>query len=211
MLNVARKKTRCKVLGPGERIVVWFHGCSRHCPGCIAETMNESAEYETISPQQLADWVLTTARSDSKGIEGITLSGGEPLLQPADELTEFLKQVRYHSDLSILCYTGSTYEDIAADEQRRGVLQCVDVLIDGMYKQDEDAGQRWRGSGNQRFIFLTDRYKHQSDEWHAAKDRQIEIELDMNGKVLVSGVPPKDFLRTLTEKAEKQGVDLDFS
>jgi organic radical activating enzyme len=55
-MKVARKKARCKVLCPGTRSVIWFHGCPRQCPGCIADTMNETAEYETVSPQQLADW-----------------------------------------------------------------------------------------------------------------------------------------------------------
>ena len=211
MLNVARKKIRCKVLGPGERNVIWFHGCARHCPGCIAHTMNETAEYETVTPQQLAGWVLTTVRSESQKIEGLTLSGGDPLFQPADELAEFLKLVKDNSDLSILCYTGDTYEDIVTDAQKSAVLQYIDVLIDGVYKQEEDLGQRWRGSANQRFIFLTDRYKNQADEWNAAQERQVEIELDMNGKVLIAGVPSKGFIRKLTERVEQHGIDLDFS
>ena len=202
-LTIARKKAVCNVLGPGERSVIWFHGCSHRCPNCIADTMNETADYEQFSPAELADWVLHNV-----GIEGITLSGGEPLQQPADELAEFLTLVKRNTNLSVLCYTGYRYEDIV---QCSPVLPLIDVLIDGEYRQKEDFGQRWRGSANQRFHFLTDRYRSQQEEWNNAFERQIEIELDINGKLLISGVPSKDFVRNLSEHLNKKDISVDFS
>ena len=205
-LTIARKKAVCKVLGPGERSVIWFHGCSRRCPNCIADTMNETADYEQVSPAELADWVQSNA-----GIEGITLSGGEPLQQPIEALTEFLTRVKRNANLSVLCYTGSRYEDVSASGDYITVLPLIDVLIDGEYRQEEDFGQRWRGSANQRFHFLTDRYRSQQEEWNNAFERRIEIELDINGKLLISGVPSKDFIRNLSEHLNKKDVSIDFS
>jgi anaerobic ribonucleoside-triphosphate reductase activating protein len=205
-LTVARKKAICKVLGPGERSIIWFHGCSRRCPHCIADTMNDAAEYERILPAELAEWVQNNA-----GIEGITLSGGEPLQQPIDALAEFLTLVKHGTDLSVLCYTGYLYEDISANGKYTAILPLIDVLIDGEYRQEEDFGQRWRGSANQRFHFLTDRYRSQQEEWNNAFERQIEMELDINGKLLISGVPSRDFIRKLTAALQQQNVDVDFS
>jgi len=206
MLHVARKKAFCKVLGPGTRSVIWFHGCTRRCPGCIADTMNAADEYESFTPAQLADWVKSNT-----GVEGITLSGGEPFQQPLDELAEFLSLVKQDTDLSVLCYTGYRYEEINEQKSMISALQHIDVLIDGEYRQEEDLKQRWRGSANQRFYFLTERYRNQETEWNAAFERQIEMELTMNGKLLISGVPSKDFLNKLTAELQRRDVDADFS
>jgi anaerobic ribonucleoside-triphosphate reductase activating protein len=206
MLQVARKKDFCNVLGPGIRSVIWFHGCTRQCPGCIADTMNEIAEYETFQPEQLADWVKSHS-----SIEGITLSGGEPFQQPLDELTTFLMLVKQNTNLSVLCYTGYRYEELNKNESAIPVLQFIDVLIDGEYRQNEDFGQRWRGSENQQFHFLTKHYKNQEKEWNTTIGRQIEIELDMNGKLLISGVPSKNFINKLTTELQRHDVNVDFS
>jgi anaerobic ribonucleoside-triphosphate reductase activating protein len=168
--------------------------------------MNENAEYETLRPAELADWV-----SANKGIEGITLSGGEPLMQPLNELVEFLALVKRQSNLSILCYTGYTLEELQDDREKRYILLLIDVLIDGEYRQELDNGQRWRGSGNQRFHFLTPRYRSEADEWYVTNERQIEIELDMNGKLLISGVPSKDFISKLTAELQRREINVDFS
>jgi anaerobic ribonucleoside-triphosphate reductase activating protein len=202
MFQVARKKSFCKVLGPGKRSVIWFHGCFRRCPNCIAGTMNKTADYEQTLPSELADWVMNNA-----GIEGITLSGGEPLQQPLAELQQFLEYVKQKSNLSILCYTGYRLEDL---DFAQNILQHVDVLIDGEYRQEEDFGQRWRGSANQRFHFLTDRYRSQQEEWNNTFERQIEMELDINGKLLISGVPSKDFISKLTTALHRRNVDIIF-
>lgn len=210
MLKVARKKTFCNVLGPGTRSVIWFYGCSKRCPGCIAGTMNEADEYESYTSEQLAEWALSNG-----GIEGITLSGGEPLQQPINELTEFLTLVKRSTGISVLCYTGYLYEDISASgkcgaAQLHLVLPLIDVLIDGEYRQEEDYGHRWRGSVNQRFHFLTERYRSQQDDWNAATERQIELELDMNGKLQITGVPSKDFINKLTTALYQRDVNVDF-
>jgi anaerobic ribonucleoside-triphosphate reductase activating protein len=168
--------------------------------------MNETAEHETLSAEELAGWV-----SASKDIEGITLSGGEPLMQPLDELAEFLTLAKQQSNLSVLCYTGYTLEELQDNREMQDVLLLIDVLIDGEYRQGLDNGQRWRGSGNQRFHFLTPRYRNEADEWYIASERQIEIELDMNGKLLISGVPSKDFIDKLTTELQRREINVDFS
>ncbi|MDR2117896.1 MAG: radical SAM protein [Planctomycetaceae bacterium] len=200
----------CNVLGPGTRSVIWFHGCTRQCSGCIAETMNKIGEFESLTPQQLANWIKHNI-SIENSIEGVTLSGGEPFQQPLNELATFLMLLKQNTNLSVLCYTGYRYEELKEQKSAIPVLQYIDVLIDGEYRQNEDFGHRWRGSVNQQFHFLTKRYKNQEHEWNLAVERQIEIELDINGKLQISGVPSKNFINKLTTELQHHDVDVDFS
>ena len=88
-LLVDRINDRTTVLGPGNRTVVWFHGCARGCPGCVAAGMNAGADYVRYTPDELSRRVLAV-----DGVEGVTLSGGEPFDQDVEPMTIFLMAVR---------------------------------------------------------------------------------------------------------------------
>ena len=91
-------------------------------------------------------------------IEGVTFSGGEPFLQ-SDALAELAVRIkRADKNLSIICYTGYTYEELTKIIES-GVLSYfkllsnVDYLIDGRFEQDKASlNCNWRGSTNQRII-----------------------------------------------------------
>lgn len=185
--------------------MIWFHGCPKRCPGCLVESERNSNDYESITPELLADWVFANSE-----IEGITLSGGEPFEQ-IDQLIQFLEIIRSHSSLSVLSYTGHRLEEIQGNAKGRRSLQLIDVLIDGEYHMEQDFGQRWRGSENQCFHFLSPRYLSEKEEWFAAKGREIEIELKLDGSFWFAGVPTKGFIGNLTKRLNVYGVSLDFS
>ncbi len=206
VLKINRKKRFCRTLGPGARSVVWFFGCSRSCPGCIAKIGGEVEDYTEETPSELADWVLEC----SDAIEGITLSGGEPFEQPLHEMAQFLEKIRADSKLSVIVYTGSSYEELLQNGAASRLLGLIDVLIDGPYRQGEDYGQLWRGSENQRFHFLSPRYKEHKDDWFAARGREVEIDLDINKSFLLSGLPRKNFISELTQQLKKKGIQLSF-
>jgi anaerobic ribonucleoside-triphosphate reductase activating protein len=168
--------------------------------------MNESDEYESYQPEQLAQWIW-----HNHGIEGITLSGGEPFEQPLEFLEQFLAEIRQKSNLSVLCYTGYRFEQLIDEEKFQKILQHIDVLIDGEYRIDQDTGQRWRGSENQRFHFLTPRYLSEKENWFTISERQIEIELEIDGALLLSGVPSKNFIDDLTTQLNHRNISIDFS
>lgn len=202
-LHVDRIQEKTKVLGPGCRAVVWFHGCSRGCPGCIAAEMNRSDEFEPYTPLQLADRVCAI-----EGIEGITLSGGEPLDQPADALAEFLRLVRTRTDLSIMLYTGYTLDELKRMPGRAEIPGLLDILIDGPYRQELDHGELWRGSSNQTIHMLTDRYAALSDELSRASGRPMEFDIMQSGVLRFTGVPPRDFRKKLEAELEKKQFDI---
>jgi anaerobic ribonucleoside-triphosphate reductase activating protein len=87
--------------------------------------------------------------------DGLTLSGGEPFLQPEDCLT--IARAAHEQGLSVWCYTGYTLEHLMQNgtEEQKALLREVDVLVDGRYIQEKRSlALEWRGSSNQRVINL---------------------------------------------------------
>ena len=187
MIVYAERIGSCRVLGPGNRAVIWVHGCPRNCPGCIAESFRKG-EGRECSPEEMAEWIL------SQNAEGLTLSGGEPFLQ-AGPLAETLRLVREKRDLGVIVYTGYTLEELqAASEEDPGVkdlLGFTDLLIDGPYVREKDVNQPYVGSSNQRLLLLTGRYAGEMDYYTSAEGRKVEIRLSEERTLLV-GVPGKE-------------------
>ena len=82
----------------------------------------------------------------------VTLSGGDPLLQP-DGTRALIHHVKQELGYNVWCYTGYTWEEIVADPALLDVVRELDVLVDGPFVQDlRDISLRFRGSRNQRLI-----------------------------------------------------------
>lgn len=75
-LRIFCRQSPVRVLGPYQRAVIWVQSCEWPCPGCIVPESWPVGAGETFPIEELVRWIL--AQLD---IEGITLSGGEPLLQ----------------------------------------------------------------------------------------------------------------------------------
>ena len=208
VLRVARWKADCRVLGPGRRAVIWFQGCNLYCPGCIADGMNRSRDFRSYAPRALADMILGLP-----GIEGVTLTGGEPFQQPLGALAGFLAVLRQRSPLSVMCYSGYTLEELRAGtdaEPRRRVLEHIDLLVDGPYVGALNAGHRWRGSANQRLHFLTERYRHLAGTVEQQQERALEIELIGDHTLALAGIPEHGFMDRFTAQLERHGLSLEL-
>ena len=147
MLRVAGCVADSIVDGPGLRLTVFFQGCHHHCPGCQnpATWPFEGGEEYTVEQ-------LVAQAKESPLCRGVTLSGGEPFDQAAEaaQLAAALKAAGYE----VAAYTGFTFEQLLnADEDRRALLQNLDVLVDGPFVQAEMSLElRFRGSRNQRIL-----------------------------------------------------------
>lgn len=195
------------VLGPGKRFALWLQGCSASCPGCVAPEFSHFEGGRTISIDLLADKII-----NDKGIEGITISGGEPFLQ-ADKLCVLLEKVKsVYPEMSVIIYSGYTYEELRAaeDEYITKILNFyADVLIDGRYIEELNDDKGLRGSSNQRIIFLTGRYRD-NDEFSTIRGRQGRFITEGNGgRLFMIGVPSKKTqkLRLMFEKMSKKQID----
>ncbi len=137
--------------GPGLRFVVFLQGCQHACPGCHnPDTWDENAG-RLADVAEIAEQII--AKADL--IDGITLSGGEPFLQiPAClELVHLIKQKC--RQLSVLVYSGYTFEELVKDPQNRELLGISDILVDGPFIQEKRAELPFRGSSNQRVLDLS--------------------------------------------------------
>ena len=173
-LNIAKMQVVTDSTGPGRRFTIWLQGCHRRCPGCINSDFLPFTIEKVIDVNTLFSEILKLSKEDeNRKIEGITLTGGEPLLQ-AKALLQLLKMTR-EAGLSVLCYTGYDYDELRKELadipekdkdnvqwENKTILkeffQYIDILIDGEYRQELSKGETYCASGNQKVRFLTNRY-----------------------------------------------------
>lgn len=144
--------------GIGVRVSLFVSGCTHHCKGCFnPETW--SFDYGKPFTEETEEEIFRLLNPPY--ISGLTLLGGEPLEHENQEaLAPFLKRVKDRfPGKTIWCYTGYLFEEdilnrmLAEWECTKDILNCLDVLVDGPYVEEEkEIGLRFRGSKNQRII-----------------------------------------------------------
>ncbi|MER6348628.1 4Fe-4S single cluster domain-containing protein [Streptomyces sp. NPDC001595] len=203
LVSVARRLDRCTVLGPGTRAVVWVQGCPLRCRGCVAAETLPFEGGTTHSVTELADWLCALP-----GIDGVTLSGGEPFSQAA-ALAALLDAVRERRPgFSAMAYSGFRYEALLrGGPDRRALLRRLDLLVDGPYIAARHGDLRWRGSANQRIVALTDRHPELADQPDTGAGVELSVEGD--GSLSWAGVPPTPgFREGLEEQLAARGFVL---
>lgn len=186
LLNIAEIKIGTYALGPGFRAGVWVQGCPFHCKGCIAPEWIGPGGTE-ISIDEIVDQILSNDQ-----IQGITLSGGEPM-QQAKGLSELIRRVHnYKPDLNVICFTGYRYQDLLKKNHNSSVQDLIsqlDLLIDGPFIQSKNDNIGLRGSSNQKFIYLSDRLRN-----FGLEDQPRKVEINFrDGEAFIVGVPPTNF------------------
>lgn len=174
-MRVHAVEPRSRANGPGSRFVIWFQGCTLGCPGCF-NPLTHAPEGPETSIESLVEQL---AASDA---EGLSLSGGEPMQQPAAALA-LLKAARALGK-STLMFSGYTIDEIRGIDA--SVLEHLDVLIDGRYVSTERHATGLRGSSNQRIHLLTDRYSLADVEATPV----AEIRIGPTGELSLTGVDP---------------------
>ena len=155
--------------GNGIRVTLWVAGCTHKCKGCHNSwtwNFNQGKSYkENIGEisKQLTDWL------ERDYVDGLTISGGDPLCQDADglwELATLTAWVKKEEEKTVWIYTGYVYEDLIKEiednpnsersKALRVILKNTDVLVDGPYKEElrDTVHCPFRGSTNQRLIYL---------------------------------------------------------
>lgn len=191
-LRIHRFLPFTRVEGPGERACIWVQGCPIHCQGCgVPWTWREDAG-TSIGVRELAERILT-----GPAIEGVTFVGGEPFAQ-AEGLAH-LAEIVGENGLSVVTFTGYQYEDLCASGRAdwQALLARTDLLIDGPFKRELASTSRpWVGSLNQRYHFLTPRYRHLETQLNTISNK-IEVRLSPDGHVEVNGLASSEVLQQL--------------
>jgi anaerobic ribonucleoside-triphosphate reductase activating protein len=173
-----------QALGPGHRFALWLQGCGRRCYRCATPELQPLEGGHQCCTEQLAAEICETPQ-----VTGLTISGGEPLLQ-APALALMLAQVRERRpDMDVILFTGYLMEDLQS-VQAKALLNYIDLLIDGEYYDELNDNRGLRGSSNQRLHFVTDRLLPWKDELlHSPRNREMHLLGDHD--LLTIGIAPK--------------------
>ncbi len=183
LLNVAEIIENSYANGPGLRSVIWFQGCNLHCNGCYNKDFWPFVQKNLFTPKELVSKIV-----QNKNIEGITLTGGEPLLQyPA--LLNFLILIKKHG-LSVISFTGFNFNEVEKSRMK-DILDYIDIIIAGPYIEELSTKKiPIVSSTNQELIFLTRIYSNKDFK----DEKVVEIFID-DKEIQVTGFPTKRFLK----------------
>jgi anaerobic ribonucleoside-triphosphate reductase activating protein len=169
--------------GPGERACLWVQGCPIRCAGCAVPWTWDPRGGEWMDVRALAEQILA-----GPPIEGVTFLGGEPFEQAA-ALAE-LGGILRGAGLSVLTFSGYTLERIRRADRAdwNALLGVTDLLIDGPFVRARlDLSRPWVGSANQRYHFLTGRYRHLEPELTSIPQR-LEVRVHPDGRLEINGM-----------------------
>ncbi len=163
--NVASINACTETEGPHKRLAIWFQGCKIHCKGCCNPYYQPLVAKNILSLEELV--AIIREAKEKFGIEGVTYSEGEPMLQQnLSVLTDKIHEL----GLGVISFTGRQFEDV------KEILGNCDVVLDGNYDDSRpETKRRLLGSTNQRIISLTNRYDETSLQWFFSGKKEIEI------------------------------------
>jgi anaerobic ribonucleoside-triphosphate reductase activating protein len=152
--------------GPGFRVTIWVSGCTHACPGCQNKhtwKYGQGHKLDDMVPYHLTCKEKILNLIGDEHIDGVTISGGDPLDQSAQalkELAKFLSNIKKrYPKKSIWLYTGYLIEDLNNYPYKEVIKNC-DVIIDGPYvKEKRNITIPFRGSTNQRIIDVQKSFK----------------------------------------------------
>ena len=145
-IRIAGIEEESIVDGPGIRLVVFTQGCNHKCVGCHNPGTHSFNGGSLIEIDDIVKMV-----KENPLLDGITLSGGDPFEQ-ALECSILAKKVK-DLGLSVVTYTGYTFEQILQNKDFRELLLQTDTLIDGKFDISKKSMMlQFRGSTNQRII-----------------------------------------------------------
>jgi len=129
--------------GPGLRATIFVQGCTHNCPGChnpSTHDLNGGTEVDIND-------IINDLEKHKKQFSGVTLSGGEPLLQQDKLIPICLWCINNHKDIWL--YTGFTYEKVNTLE----IMDYIDIVVDGQFiEKYKSYNCLFKGSTNQRII-----------------------------------------------------------
>ena len=134
--------------GDGLRVVLWVAGCSHGCRGCqnpVTWDPDGGIPFDQAARQEIFEQL------EKSYVDGITLSGGDPLHERnVEEVTRLAGEIREkYPEKTIWLYTGYQWEEIRDWE----IIRYLDVLVDGKFDlASRDTSLKWKGSPNQRVI-----------------------------------------------------------
>jgi anaerobic ribonucleoside-triphosphate reductase activating protein len=191
VLRVATIVEDTEAEGPGRRWALWVQGCPIRCAGCCNPEMFDA---DRGQGRAIDDLIGELAAARRRGVEGVTVLGGEPFAQAAGlaRLAGAARQL----GLTVMVFSGYTLAELRARPDAAELLAVTDLLVDGPYDRTRPEpqpplGRRWIGSANQVMHYLTDAYRAEDPRMRA--DNTFEIRWSPGG-VTINGWPTAERL-----------------
>lgn len=173
---VADYKPIISVDGEGFRCSLYVSGCLFACKGCYNKSIQDFGAGVPYT-EELENKIIKDL--EPTHIQGLTLLGGEPMLN-TNVCLRISNRVReeYGDSKDIWCWTGYTWEQLiesiecdTVNSRKQGLLlKNIDILVDGPYieaEKDTSGLIKFRGSWNQRIVDVKSSLK---------QERVIEVE-----------------------------------
>lgn len=175
--------------GPGIRLVIFLQGCNFSCSYCHNPDTISPRGGEKYSAQQIID-LLEEQRPYFSNGGGLTVSGGEPLLQAKELLGLFKKAKKLGFNLAL-----DTNGSLRTAEARE-LLALADLVIFDLKQIDNKKHQKLTGLGNAEVL------KNIQEREASGKPYWIR-------QVLVSGITddPEDLKKFGIFCAKLQGLE----
>ena len=125
--------------GPGIRFVLFMQGCPMKCKYCHnPDTWNmEDTKYQKSVEEVLEE--IKKYKSYYRGGGGLTISGGEALMQP-DFILELLKKCKKEKIHTVLDTSGIIFND-----KIKEILEYVDLVLLDLKVMDENIHKKLTG------------------------------------------------------------------
>jgi anaerobic ribonucleoside-triphosphate reductase activating protein len=151
------------------------------CSGCFNPETHSFHGGESVAVTELFEQIASLTGS----IEGVTITGGEPL-QQRRPLLLLLRRLRRQTALSVLLFTGYTWDEVRSLPESEKLLDSIDVLIAGRYDESQRLARELRGSANKTIHFLTGRYRLNDLEAVPL----AEVIIGPAGEIQLTGIDP---------------------
>lgn len=204
-VRVARVLAPVTVLGPGRRLGLWVQGCALACPGCASRDTWDAAGGTAVPVAALADRLGDAL--DADGLDGLTITGGEPTDQGLALAGLVAALRRRRPDLDVLVFTGRP--PAAARALAPDLVAAATCLVAGPYRREQPSpGHRLLATANQELIVApaaSDRY----GAWLADADAPRLQVLPCDGGLQLVGMPAPGDLELFRAGLAERGVVLE--
>lgn len=137
--------------GPGIRYVLFMQGCPLRCIYCHNPDTWEIGKGEKITPEEVLEEFNKNRSFYSKG--GITVTGGEPLLQ-VDFLTELFKKAKEENIHTCIDTSGITYntDNPAYMQKLDELMKYTDLVMLDIKHIDPESHKKLTSKDNSRVL-----------------------------------------------------------
>ena len=169
MLNIYHIEKANNVNGNGCRYIIWLQGCRFYCKACWNKQTWHFKKNKILSIDQILNDI-----KKQPNLQGITLTGGEPLLQ-ANELIKLIQLIKQQTSLELHIFTGfEQAENKTANQQK--LINFADTIVFGRFDTNIE-------NNNQQVI-----NQKSKSSWQF-NNTDIEIEIDEDLNIVLTGYP----------------------